>query len=446
MDQAVLQGLADSFFARHSRPQATIGTFIQCLSGSMLCKKNGMKALYNNGYSKITNSDDLCHLLCCLARANCKDSVCLINPLNSAAGVKRKEPDLSVFMTPFGDLPEDPKDWVYPLLIWPVPNQPHSKPPQPLESFRAYAARVGADMDCLGRQRDGWLNYWKDLVPPFVFRGLEEGLTSQVDILKRLARGDDAGLHVLRLSNYAMTLHPTSVAEFSHDVHFSSGGHDPEHWFVQLENPTRRAPVWGLFYDWVKTGGMKAWLPDAADVSSAKRELQGREAAKVPANRQIYPPYSIKPHLVELPSRRSGSLLVSCLRKIAGRAEVVYSVNHACSFCKRRGHEIWSIFITPRGSLACIDCLLKNAPKGRTTLLWEQIYGSQGYRRELPVSRGLEGEGGSVSERAPAQGPLTKEGGEQESTVSHPKARVGAVRVHPMTTREHSRTPLVLFE
>jgi hypothetical protein len=63
-------------------------------------------------------------------------------PVN--AGGKRKEPesqepnpdkrarttkadnfeDLSVFMTPYGNLPDDPEDWVFPSLLWPVPDKP----------------------------------------------------------------------------------------------------------------------------------------------------------------------------------------------------------------------------------------------------------------------------------------------------------------------------------
>jgi hypothetical protein len=155
---------------------------------------------------------------------------------------------------------------------------------------------------------------------------------------------------------------------------------------------------------------MKEWLPDAADVASAKLELKRREVAKAQAmaaggrdeeqlvplrrTRRIYPDFtchsdSALNHLVELPPRSSTGYLPARLKLVEIKIkELVYNEASVCGICKTSGRDVLS-FLGFKGHTVCINCPFRSR---KSVFPWQADYGIRGNKPvygPLGLSAGL---------------------------------------------------------
>jgi hypothetical protein len=179
--------------------------------------------------------------------------------------------------TPFGTLPNDVDDWVAPcLLIWPVPGSVGTSvpflPPMPHESFLSYINRVRSEHQYIQSQCNGWLAFWSPLLTE-TMSGIEGILRGQCDLLKSGSESDV--MRHMRITSFCLTLRASSMGSMEYSGLPNNLPLTPPRsstwkglirpWYVELSategardgmESTWVAPVWGLLYEWIKTGGL----------------------------------------------------------------------------------------------------------------------------------------------------------------------------------------------
>jgi hypothetical protein len=178
--------------------------------------------------------------------------------------------------TPFGKLPGDIDEWVPPcLLIWPVPvgTSVPFRPPMQHEPFLSYINRVRSDHQYIQSQCDGWLAFWSPLVTE-TMSGIEGILRRQCDLLKNGSESDV--MRHARTTSFCLTLRASSMGPMEYSDLPNNLPLTPPRsstwtglirpWYVELSategardgmESTWVAPVWGLLYEWIKTGGLR---------------------------------------------------------------------------------------------------------------------------------------------------------------------------------------------